>query len=104
MGMNITLGCPRGYEPDSKVVSQAKEEAKRTGCEVKVVQDPKEAVKGADVIYTDVWASMGKEKERGGAGEDPETLPGQSRTRQRGEGGLHLHALPACASGRRSNQ
>ena len=64
MGMNITLGCPDGYEPDSKVVSQAKEEAKRTGCEVKVVQDPKEAVKGADVIYTDVWASMGKEKER----------------------------------------
>jgi ornithine carbamoyltransferase len=64
MGMNITLGCPDGYEPDSKVVSQAKEEAKRTGCEVKVVQDPKEAVNGADVIYTDVWASMGKEKER----------------------------------------
>jgi ornithine carbamoyltransferase len=64
MEMNITLGCPKGYEPDPKVVSQAKEEAKRTGCEVKVVQDPKEAVKGADVIYTDVWASMGKEKER----------------------------------------
>jgi ornithine carbamoyltransferase len=64
IGMNITLGCPKDYEPDSKVVSQAKEEAKRTGCEVKVVQDPNEAVKGADVIYTDVWASMGKEKER----------------------------------------
>jgi len=64
MGINITLGCPKGYEPDPKVVSQAKEEAKRTGCEVKVVLDPKEAVKGADVIYTDVWASMGKEKER----------------------------------------
>jgi ornithine carbamoyltransferase len=64
MGMNITLGCPKGYEPDPKVVSQAKEEAKRAGCETKVVQDPKEAVKGADVIYTDVWASMGKEKER----------------------------------------
>jgi ornithine carbamoyltransferase len=64
IGMNIALGCPKGYEPDFKVVSQAKEEAKRTGCEVKVVQDPKEAVKGADVIYTDVWASMGKEKER----------------------------------------
>jgi ornithine carbamoyltransferase len=64
MGMNITLGCPKGYEPDPKVVSQAKEEAKRAGCEAKVVQDPKEAVKGANVIYTDVWASMGKEKER----------------------------------------
>jgi ornithine carbamoyltransferase len=64
VGMNITLGCPQGYEPDAKVVEQAKAEAKRTGCEVKVIDDPKAAVKGADVIYTDVWASMGKEKER----------------------------------------
>lgn len=64
VGMNITLGCPKGYEPDPKVVEQAKEEAKRTGCEVKVTYNPKEAVKGADVVYTDVWASMGKEKER----------------------------------------
>jgi ornithine carbamoyltransferase len=64
MGVNVTVGCPKGYEPDPKVVDQSKEEAKRTGCEVKVTHDPKEAVKGADVIYTDVWASMGKEKER----------------------------------------
>ena len=62
--MNITLGCPKGYEPDPKVVSVAREEAKRTGGEVKVTQDPKDAVKGADIVYTDVWASMGKEKER----------------------------------------
>jgi ornithine carbamoyltransferase len=64
MGMSIVLGCPKGYEPDPKVVAQAKEEAKRAGCEVKVTHDPKEAVKGADIVYTDVWASMGKEKER----------------------------------------
>jgi ornithine carbamoyltransferase len=64
MGMDITLGCPKGYEPDSKVVAQAKEEAKRRGSKVLLTVDPKEAVKGADVIYTDVWASMGKEKER----------------------------------------
>lgn len=64
VGMNIMLGCPKGYEPDPKVVSTAKEEAKRTGGEVRVTQDPKEAVKGADIVYTDVWASMGKEKER----------------------------------------
>jgi ornithine carbamoyltransferase len=64
MGTNIVLGCPKGYEPDPKVVAQAKEEAKRRGCEVKVTYDPKEAVKEADIVYTDVWASMGKEKER----------------------------------------
>ena len=63
MGMNIVLGCPKGYEPDPQVVSRGKEEAKRTGCEMIVTNDPKEAVKGADVVYTDVWASMGKEKE-----------------------------------------
>jgi ornithine carbamoyltransferase len=62
--MNIVLGCPKGYESDPKVVAQAKEEAKRAGCQVKVTHDPKEAVKGADIVYTDVWASMGKEKER----------------------------------------
>jgi ornithine carbamoyltransferase len=63
VGMSITLGCPKGYEPNPKVVSEAKKEAKRNGCEVKVTNDPKEAVKGADIVYTDVWASMGKEKE-----------------------------------------
>jgi ornithine carbamoyltransferase len=64
VGMGIILACPKGYEPNSEVVSQAKKEAKRNGTEVKVTNDPKEAVKGADIIYTDVWASMGKEKER----------------------------------------
>ena len=63
MGMTIVLGCPKGYEPDSQVMARGKEEAKRNGCEVIVTHDPKEAVKGADAIYTDVWASMGKEKE-----------------------------------------
>jgi ornithine carbamoyltransferase len=63
VGMNIVLACPKGYEPDAKVVSMGKREAKKNGSEVRVTDDPKEAVKGADVIYTDVWASMGKEKE-----------------------------------------
>jgi ornithine carbamoyltransferase len=64
VGMSITLACPKGYEPQSRVVSRGKEEARRSGCEVMVMNDPKEAVRGADVIYTDVWASMGQEKER----------------------------------------
>jgi ornithine carbamoyltransferase len=64
VGMNITLGCPKGYEPNPKVVSEAKKEAKKNGCEVKLTNDSNEAVKEADILYTDVWASMGKEKER----------------------------------------
>jgi len=62
-GMEIVLACPKGYEPDPKVVAQGKKEARKNGSEVRVTDDPKEAVKGADIIYTDVWASMGKEKE-----------------------------------------
>jgi ornithine carbamoyltransferase len=63
VGMNITLACPKGYEPNPEVVSRAKEEGKRSGCKVEVTDDLKKAVKEADIIYTDVWASMGKEKE-----------------------------------------
>jgi len=63
VGMNITLACPKRYEPHPEVVSKAKEEGKRSGCKVKVTHDPKEAVQSADIVYTDVWASMGKEKE-----------------------------------------
>ncbi|MGZ3557702.1 MAG: ornithine carbamoyltransferase [Thermodesulfobacteriota bacterium] len=63
VGMTITLACPRGHEPSPTVVSEAREEGRRSGCKVNVTNDPREAVRGADIIYTDVWASMGKEKE-----------------------------------------
>jgi ornithine carbamoyltransferase len=63
VGMNITLACPKGYEPNPAVVSKAKEEGKRSGSQVIVTKDPEEAVREADIIYTDVWASMGQEKE-----------------------------------------
>jgi ornithine carbamoyltransferase len=63
VGINITIACPKDHEPNLEVVSKAREEGKRNGCEVRVTKDPKGAVKGADIVYTDVWASMGKEKE-----------------------------------------
>ena len=63
VGMDITLGCPKGYEPNPGVVSEAGKEGNRSGCKVKVTNDPKEAVREADIVYTDVWTSMGKEKE-----------------------------------------
>ncbi len=64
MGMEINLACPKGYEPDPKVVSKGKEEGRKSGGRVRVMNDPREAVRMADVIYTDVWASMGQEKEQ----------------------------------------
>ena len=63
VGMDITLACPKGYEPNPEVVAKGEEEGRRSGCNIKVTSDPKKAIKGADVVYTDVWASMGKEKE-----------------------------------------
>ncbi|MDD5108835.1 MAG: ornithine carbamoyltransferase [Candidatus Omnitrophica bacterium] len=62
-GMNITIGAPNGYFPSEQVVECSKEIAQETGSKIKVTQDPVEAVKGAQVVYTDVWASMGQEEE-----------------------------------------
>jgi ornithine carbamoyltransferase len=60
-GMEITIACPRGFEPDEKILALAREDAKATGARLSVMEDPNEAVKQADIIYTDVWASMGEE-------------------------------------------
>lgn len=63
VGTSMTVGCPEGYEPDSNILSEATEEAKKTGSVIEVISDPFDAVKDADVIYTDVWTSMGQEAE-----------------------------------------
>ncbi|MEK6527840.1 MAG: ornithine carbamoyltransferase [Nitrospirota bacterium] len=60
-GLDLVIACPKGYEPDSKVYGKARSE----GAKVSISNDPEKAVKGADVLYTDVWISMGQEKERG---------------------------------------
>ncbi len=60
MGMNITIACPEGYEPDPDVLERARASAKS---EIIILREPKEAAGRADVIYTDVWVSMGQEKE-----------------------------------------
>jgi ornithine carbamoyltransferase len=64
LGMNFTIATPVGYELPSGVVSTARKLAERTGGQIKTTHDPMEAVRGADVIYADVWTSMGQEKEK----------------------------------------
>lgn len=64
LGVNITISCPEGYEPEDRFVSKALEIASTRGSNVRVSHDPLKDVSGADVIYTDVWVSMGEEKER----------------------------------------
>jgi ornithine carbamoyltransferase len=63
LGAKITVGVPKGYEPDAEVLRLARKDAKATGAKIHVVHDPYEAVSGADAVYTDVWASMGYEAE-----------------------------------------
>lgn len=60
-GFDLRLACPKGYEPDASVLAWA--QAKASG-RITLTTDPKEAVAGADVINTDVWASMGQESEQ----------------------------------------
>ncbi len=61
LGFTLVLACPQGYLPDSKILEKALADTRKP---IKVVNDPEEAVRGADVINTDVWASMGQEGEK----------------------------------------
>jgi ornithine carbamoyltransferase len=92
LGSSFVAATPSGYEPDERAVAVAHE----AGGEVDLVDDPVEAVRGADVLYTDVWTSMGQEEERerrlrdlAGFGITNELLD------QAGNGVIVLHCLPA---------
>jgi ornithine carbamoyltransferase len=62
-GMNIAVATPQGYSPDKQVVKDAQAIAQKTGSQIRIFEDAVGAVKGAQVVYTDVWASMGQEDE-----------------------------------------
>lgn len=64
VGMSISLGCPSGYEPDQRILDLAREEAALTRATIEITENPHVAVKEADVVYTDVWISMGREREQ----------------------------------------
>lgn len=63
MGLNFTACAPESYFPDEALIEQCREIAKASGTELRFITDPMEATKGADVIYTDVWVSMGEPDE-----------------------------------------
>jgi ornithine carbamoyltransferase len=92
LGMEFVAATPPGYRPDEEVVRIARE----AGGTVELVDDPRAAVEGADVLYTDVWTSMGQEEERqqrledlAGFGIDADLV------KQAGDGAIVLHCLPA---------
>src|SRR5699024_5935760 len=63
LGVDCSIGIPEGYEADDNILKLAKQKAKHSGAVIEQTHDPKVAVKNADVVYTDVWTSMGWEAE-----------------------------------------
>ena len=63
MGMNIRVATPTAYEPNKEILERAKELADKSGSQIEVTRDPREAARDADILYTDVWISMGQEEE-----------------------------------------
>jgi ornithine carbamoyltransferase len=64
LGMHMAVASPEGYDPDAEVVKNCRENADQNGGSLLLTRDPQEAVADADVVYTDVWASMGFEAEQ----------------------------------------
>jgi ornithine carbamoyltransferase len=63
LGMDFAVATPRNYEMAAEVIEEGRRNAARSGSEVTITHDPREAVRGAHAVYTDVWASMGAENE-----------------------------------------
>lgn len=96
LGTHFTIACPEGYEPNERILSLAREIASATGALITVMRDPKEAVRTADAIYTDVWASMGQEHEA--AQRKQAFMPYQVNAdllKTAKPGALVMHCLPA---------
>ena len=66
LGFTLAVATPEGYEPNPAIVATARANGRATGGAIELGHDPMIAVRGADAVYTDVWASMGQEKEREG--------------------------------------
>ncbi|MDP8258596.1 MAG: ornithine carbamoyltransferase [Candidatus Aadella gelida] len=95
-GVNMKIVTPQGYQPQKEVLSSALDIAKERGGKVELYTDPHEAVKGSDVVYTDVWISMGQEEEREKRLEDfKEFQVNKSLMKSAKEDTIIMHCLPA---------
>ena len=96
LGFTLRIATPKGYEPDAAVVAQAQEFAKTSGAKIELLNDPKEAVKEADVVTTDTWISMGQEEEKEKRIKDFAGFTVDSEMmRLAKEDAIFLHCLPA---------
>ncbi|MEE8167279.1 MAG: ornithine carbamoyltransferase [Candidatus Hydrothermarchaeales archaeon] len=94
VGMDIAVGCPPGYEPNSAIVAEASGYAENKSS-VEITHDAKEAVKGADIVYTDVWVSMGQEKEEDKRFQAFKGFQVNSELLKEANNPLVMHCLPA---------
>jgi ornithine carbamoyltransferase len=95
-GLDVTIACPSGYEPDGHVLLAARDHAALSGAQLAVVRDPEAAVFGADAVYADVWASMGEEDERNARRTALQLYQvTEELMALAGPGAIFLHCLPA---------
>lgn len=93
LGFALTMACPEGYQPNKGILARALQEG---GSKIRLTADPEEAVQGADVIYTDVWASMGQEREAATRAETFKPFQvNQQLVKRAGKDVLVMHCLPA---------
>jgi len=96
VGMDIVVATPEGFEPRASIVEQARSIAEQTGGRITLTTSPEEAARGADVVATDTWASMGQESEHGERVDAfvsfavDKTLMGHAAA-----GAVFMHCLPA---------
>jgi ornithine carbamoyltransferase len=96
LGMHFTAAVPPGYEPETGPLDTARTAAEETGAAVRVVHDPREAAKDADVLYTDVWTSMGQEEDRARRLRDLDGYGIRDELLElAGDDAIVLHCLPA---------
>ena len=96
LGFGLAIATPEGYQPDPVIVAAARVQAEATGGAIELFTEPAAAVRGVDAVYTDVWASMGKEAERE---ERRRVFAGytvdEAMMAAAGPGAIFLHCLPA---------
>lgn len=96
IGMNFVAATPAGYEPADDVVAIAKQAAKKSNATLRVVNSAEEGAEGADVLYTDVWTSMGQEAETARRLKDFRCFQVNAALMKRAKpGAIFLHCLPA---------
>lgn len=96
LGMDIAVGCPKGYEPDKEIIKKANKIAEKNDSYVIITDDVEVAVKNATVVYTDVWVSMGDEKDQGKRKKDLKKYQvNEELLKLAAENAIFMHCLPA---------